>query len=416
MSSVFSNNPDAFPHNVFPEAQRLLSVLALSLCLALPCMAQNTAKPIRIGVLSDLSSIYSSIGGRGLVDAARMAVEDFGGTVNGRRIEILSFDTENKVDLATAKARQWFDVDGVDMITDMPTSGIAIAVSQLARQKKKIVMITSAGSSDLTGKDCSPYSVHWTYDTYALSTGTARALVRAGGDSWFFVSAGLSFGEALERDASDVIRAEGGKVLGGVRHPFGALDFSSPILQASTARAKVVGLANAGQDLIASVKQAHEFGLQQNGIRVAALLAFITDIKGIGLERAKGLFLTEAFYWDLNDTTRQWSGRFYRRNGSMPTMNQAGTYGAVMHYLKALQSATSHDADVVMKQIKALQVNDFMTTNGTVRADGRVLRDMYLFEVKAPHESIRDWDFYKLIASIPAQSAFRPLEDGVCVF
>ena len=392
-----------------------IALIANVCCLSL-CMAQSAVPPLRIGVLSDLSSIYSSIGGKGLIDAARMAVEDFGGRVNGRLIEILSFDTENKVDLAAAKARQWFDQDGVEMITDLPTSGIAIAVSQLARQKKKIVMITSAGASDLTGKDCSPYSVHWTYDTYALAAGTARALVRDGGKSWFFVSAGLAFGEALERDATQVIRAEGGAVIGGVRHPFGASDFSSPLLKASGARANVIGLANAGQDMQASVKQAHEFKVTQEGTRLAALLAFITDVRGIGLETAQGLYLTEAFYWDLNDATRAWSRRFYERNGTMPTMNQAGTYGAVMHYLKALHVTPSLEADRIMEKIKEREVNDFMTTQGPVRADGRLLRDMYLFQVKSPVESNSDWDLYKLVATIPASSAFRPLSQGGCKF
>jgi len=398
------------------KPQLWLLWLSLSVCSSSICFAQAPVTPVRIGVLSDLSSIYSSIGGKGLIDAARMAVEDFGGRVNGRPIEILTFDTENKVDRATAKARQWFDQDGVEMITDLPTSGIAIAVSQLAREKKKIVMITSAGASDLTGKDCSPYSVHWTYDTYALATGTARALVRDGGKSWFFISAGLAFGEALERDATQVIRAEGGTVIGGVRHPFGASDFSSPLLLASGSRASVIGLANAGQDMQVSVKQAREFKVTQGGTRIASLLAFITDVRGLGLEAAQGLYLTEAFYWDMNDETRAWSKRFHNRNGVMPTMNQAGTYGAVMHYLKALQASDSRDAARVMEKIKELKVNDFMTKQGTVRADGRVLRDMYLFQVKAPSESKSEWDLYKLLATIPAEIAFRPMDQGGCKF
>lgn len=396
-----------------------MSLLKISSALAIllgasACLAQNAEKPLRIGVLSDLSSIYSSIGGKGLIDAARMAVEDFGGKVNGRVIEILAFDTENKVDLAAAKARQWFDVDGVDMVTDMPTSGIAIAVSNIAREKKKIALITSAGTSDLTGKDCSPYSVHWTYDTYALAAGTARALVRDGGNSWYFVSAGLSFGEALERDATAVIVKEGGTVLGGVRHAFGAPDFSSQILKAATSKAKVIGLANAGQDLVASIKQAREFGVQTNGTRIAALLAFITDVHGLGLESAQGLFLTEAFYWDLNEQTRAWSSRFYARNGKMPTMNQAGTYGAVLHYLHAAQAAKGGDSAAVLRELRARPINDFMTKDGTIRSDGRVLRDMYLFQVKTPVESTRPWDFYKLVATIPANLAFRPQESGGC--
>ena len=349
-----------------------------------------------------------------MIDAVRMAVEDFGGTVQGRPIEVLTFDTENKVDLAAAKARQWFDVDGVSMITDMPTSGIAIAVSKLAEEKKKIVMVTSAGTSDLTGKDCSPYSIHWTYDTYALAAGTARALVREGMDSWYFVSAGLAFGEALERDATQVIVSEKGRVIGGVRHAFGAPDFSSPILQALGSKAKVLGLANAGQDMTASVKQAKEFGLQKNGMRIAALLAFITDVRALGLETAQGLYLTEAFYWDMNEQTRAWSKRFYARNATMPTMNQAGTYGAVLHYLRALQSSENQSSEAIMQKMRSLPINDFMTVNGSIRTDGRVLRDMYLFQVKTPAESKGEWDYYKLAATIPAQSAFRPLSQGGC--
>ena len=400
-------------------ARLWLLILLFDVCCLSLCAAQGAVPllpPVRIGVLSDLSSIYSSIGGKGLIDAARMAVEDFSGRVNGRSIELLTFDTENKVDRASTKARQWFDEDGVEMITDLPTSGIAIAVSQLARQKKKIVMITSAGASDLTGKDCSPYSVHWTYDTYALAAGTARALVRDGGKSWFFVSAGLAFGEALERDATQVIRTEGGTVIGGVRHPFGASDFSSPLLQASGAQASIIALANAGQDMQASVKQAREFKVTQGGTRVAALLAFITDVRGLGLEAAQGLYLTEAFYWDMNEETRAWSKRFYGRNGSMPTMNQAGTYGAVRHYLKALELSQSSDAERVMEKIKELRINDFMTRQGIVRSDGRVLRDMYLFQVKSPAESNNEWDLYKPVAVIPAANAFRPLSQGGCVF
>jgi len=378
------------------------------------CIAQTTERPLRIGVLSDLSSIYSSIGGKGLIDAARMAIEDFGGKVNGRAIELLTFDTENKVDLAAAKARQWFDIDGVEVVTDMPTSGIAIAVSNIAREKKKIALITSAGTSDLTGKECSPYAVHWTYDTYALAAGTARALVRDGGNSWYFVSAGLAFGEALERDATSVIVKEGGAVLGGVRHAFGAPDFSSPILQAANSKARVIGLANAGQDLVASIKQAREFAVQTNGTRIAALLAFITDVHGLGLDSAQGLYLTEAFYWDLNEQTRAWSRRFYARNGKMPTMNQAGTYGAVLHYLYAVQAAKGGDSGVVMRELRARPINDFMTKDGTIRSDGRVLREMYLFQVKSPIESKGAWDFYKLVATIPGNVAFRPQENGGC--
>ena len=376
--------------------------------------AQTASGPVKIGVLADMSSIYSSIGGKGLVDAAKMAVEDFGGSVLGKPIELLSVDTQNKVDVASSRARQWFDVDGVDMVTDMPTSAIALAVSKLGEEKKKIVMVTSAASSDLTGKACSPYTAHWTYDTYAMSVGTAAAVVKAGGDTWYFLSADYAFGQALERDATQVIEANGGKVLGSSKHPLSAPDFSSFILQAQASKAKVIGLANGGQDTSNSIKQAAEFGVGKNGQKVAALLAFLSDIKSIGLQLAQGLYLTEAFYWDLNDKTRDWSQRFYKRNGVMPTMTQAGTYGAVMHYLQAVKAVGSKDSDKVMAQMRATPINDFMTTNGTLRIDGRVVRDMYLFQVKTPAESKGEWDLYKTIATTPGNVAFRPMNQGGC--
>lgn len=376
--------------------------------------AQTATGPVKIGVLADMSSIYSSIGGKGLVDAAKMAVEDFGGSVLGKPIELLSVDTQNKVDVASSRARQWFDVDGVDMVTDMPTSAIALAVSKLGEEKKKIVMVTSAASSDLTGKACSPYTAHWTYDTYAMSVGTAAAVVKAGGDTWYFLSADYAFGQALERDATQVIVANGGKVLGSSKHPLSAPDFSSFILQAQASKAKVIGLANGGQDTSNSIKQAAEFGVGKDGQKVAALLAFLSDIKSIGLQLAQGLYLTEAFYWDLNDKTRDWSQRFYKRNGVMPTMTQAGTYGAITHYLQAVKAVGSKDSDKVMAQMRATPINDFMTTNGTLRIDGRVVRDMYLFQVKTPAESKGEWDLYKTIATTPGNVAFRPMNQGGC--
>jgi branched-chain amino acid transport system substrate-binding protein len=400
--------------------ETILKKLTLAVALALTGFAtttlhaQTASGPVKIGVLADMSSIYSSIGGKGLVDAAKMAVEDFGGSVLGKPIELLSVDTQNKVDVASSRARQWFDVDGVDMVTDMPTSAIALAVSKLGEEKKKIVMVTSAASSDLTGKACSPYTAHWTYDTYAMSVGTAAAVVKAGGDTWYFLSADYAFGQALERDATQVIEANGGKVLGSSKHPLSAPDFSSFILQAQASKAKVIGLANGGQDTSNSIKQAAEFGVGKNGQKVAALLAFLSDIKSIGLQLAQGLYLTEAFYWDLNDKTRDWSQRFYKRNGVMPTMTQAGTYGAVMHYLQAVKAVGSKDSDKVMAQMRATPINDFMTTNGSLRIDGRVVRDMYLFQVKTPAESKGEWDLYKTIATTPGNVAFRPMNQGGC--
>ncbi len=376
--------------------------------------AQTSTTPVKIGVLADLSSIYSGIGGKGLVDAARMAVEDFGGTVLGKPIELLSVDTQNKVDVASAKARQWFDTEGVDMVTDIPSSSIALAVSKIAEDKKKIMIVTSAGSSDLTGKNCSPYTVHWTYDTYAVSNGTASAVLKAGGDSWYFISADYAFGQALERDASAVITNGGGKVLGSSRHPLSAPDFSSFIVQAQSSKAKVVALANGGQDTINAIKQAAEFGVSKGGQKVVALLAFLSDIKSIGLPMAQGLFLTEAFYWNQDDKTRAWSERFFKRNGVMPTMTQAGTYGAVSHYLRAIKTAGTKDSDKVMAQMQAMPINDFMTTNGKLRIDGRVVRDMYLYQVKTPSESKGEWDLYKTVATTPGDIAFRPMNQGGC--
>lgn len=398
--------------------KKLTLAVALSLTgfAATTSHAQSSGGAVKIGVLADMSSIYSSIGGKGLVDAAKMAVEDFGGSVLGKPIELLSVDTQNKVDVASSRARQWFDVDGVDMVTDMPTSAIALAVSKLGEEKKKIVMVTSAATSDLTGKACSPYTAHWTYDTYAMSVGTAAAVVKSGGDTWYFLSADYAFGQALERDATQVIEANGGKVLGSAKHPLSAPDFSSFILQAQSSKAKVIGLANGGQDTSNAIKQAAEFGVGKSGQKVAALLAFLSDIKSIGLPLAQGLYLTEAFYWDLNDKTREWSQRFYKRNGVMPTMTQAGTYGAVTHYLQAVKAVGSKDSDKVMAQMRETPINDFMTTNGTLRKDGRVVRDMYLFQVKTPVESKGEWDLYKTIATTPGNIAFRPMDKGGCPF
>jgi len=376
--------------------------------------AQTATGPVKIGVLGDLTSIYSSIGGKGLIDAARMAVEDFGGSVLGQKVELVYADTQNKADIASTKARQWFDTEGVDMVTDLPASGLALAVSKVGEEKKRIVMVTSAATSELTGKSCSPYTVHWTYDTYALARSTGAAVVKAGGDSWYFLSADYAFGQALEKDTSDVVRELGGKVVGGARHPVGTADFGSFVLQAQASKAKVVGLANGGQDTINSIKQAGQFGLGKGGQKIAALLAFLTDVKAIGLPLAQGLMLTEAFYWDQTDATREWSQRFHKRNGAMPTMTQAGTYGAVLHYLNAVKASGSRDADKVMAQMRNTPINDFMTRNGKLRIDGRVVRDMHLYQVKSPAESKGEWDLYKVVGTVPGEMAFRPLAQSEC--
>lgn len=398
------------------RALALAAALYAGLCAAggLPAQAQTATAPVKIGVLGDLSGVYSAIGGKGLIDAARMAIEDAGGSVLGRPVELVSVDTQNKPDLASSKARQWFDTEGVDMVTDLPTSAIALAVAKIGEEKKRVVMVTSAATSDLTGKACSPYTAHWTYDTYALARSTATAVLKNGGDTWFFLTVDYAFGQALERDATEVIKAGGGKVVGGVKHPLSAPDFSSLVLQAQTSKARVVALANGGGDTVNALKQTAEFGVGKNGQKVAALLTFLSDVKAMGLPLAQGLYLTEAFYWDQNDKTREWSQRFFKRNGAMPTMTQAGTYGAISHYLKAVKAAGSKDADKVMAQMRSLPINDFMTTNGRLRVDGRVIRDMHLFQVKAPAESKGEWDLYKTVASVPGEQAFRPLAEGGC--
>ena len=391
-----------------------LGVLALAMAAAQASVAAE--QPVKIGVLADMSSGYSDIGGKGLVEAARMAVEDFGGKVLGQPIELIYADGQNKVDIASATARRWFDQEGVDMVTDLPTSAIALGISELGREKKKIIMVTSAAASDVTGKACSPYTVHWTYDTYALANGTSAAVTREGGDSWFFLTADYSFGHALQNDASAVVQKLGGKVLGAARAPLNTTDMSSYLFQAQSSGAKIIGLANGGSDTITSIKQAAEFGIARpgSGQQLAGLLVFLSDVRSIGLELAQGLMLTEAFYWDQTDETRKWSERFEDRVGRKPTMTQAGTYGAVTHYLTAVQKAGTKDSDAVMQQMRDMPINDFMTRDGKLRIDGRVVRDMYLFQVKTPAESTNEWDFYKQVAVIPGDQAFRPLNAGGC--
>jgi len=369
--------------------------------------------PVKIGVLADMSGVYADIGGQGSVEAVKMAIEDFGGHVLGKPVEVVSADGQNKPDVASTISRSWYD-NGVDVITDIPASGMALAIMQLSKDKKKIALVTSAGSSDITGKSCSPYTAHWTWDTYAMSHGTGAIIVRRGGKDWFFITADYVFGQTLERDTAAVVTANGGRVLGSVRHPLSTADFSSYLLQAQSSGANIIGLANGGADTVNSVKQAIEFGLPKSGAQLVALIAFISDVHSLGLKDAQGLMLTEAFYWDLDQATRLWSRRFYERTKRMPSMTQAGAYSAVMHYLKAVKAVGSKDADKVMAQMRATPINDFMTHDGVLRADGRVLRDMYLFQVKTPEESKADWDLYKLVEKIPAAEAFRPLSEGGC--
>ena len=393
------------------------ALVAALLLLGSAAQAQQiTDNVVKIGVLTDLSSLYTDLAGQGSIVAAQMAVEDFGGKLNGMPIEIVSADHQNKADIGSNIARQWFDTDKVDAIVDVPNSGVALATSEITRQKNRVLLVSGAGSADLTGPKCSPNTIHWTYDTWALANGTGKAVVKTGGDSWFFLTADYAFGQALERDTSAVVMANGGKVLGTVRHPLNNSDFSSFLLQAQSSGAKIIGLANAGGDTTNAIKQASEFGIVKGGQNLAGLLVFITDINALGLQTAQGLILTSAFYWDSNDATRTWSEKFTARNKNIhPTMVHAGVYAAVTHYLKALAALKSDaDGSAVIAKMKELPSDDPLFGKGMVRADGRKVHDMYLFEVKKPEESAGPWDYYKLRATIPAAEAFRPLAQGNC--
>jgi branched-chain amino acid transport system substrate-binding protein len=377
--------------------------------------AQVSDNVVKIGVMNDQSGLYADITGQGSVVAARMAAEDFGGKVLDKPIEIVFADHQNKPDVGSNIVRTWIDTDKVDVIADVPTSSVALAVQQITKEKNRIFLISGAASSDLTGKACSPTGFHWTYDTYMLANGTGNALVKAGGDSWFFLTADYAFGHALERDTASAVTAAGGKVLGQVRHPLNTSDFSSFLLQAQASKAKIIGLANAGGDTINSIKQAAEFGIVAGGQRLAGLLVFVTDVHSLGLKTAQGLVVTESFYWDLNDETRAWSKRFMAKHGGKaPTMVHAGVYSAVSHYLKAVKAAGTDEAQKVAAKMREMPVSDFMGKNVKVREDGRVMRDAYLLQVKAPSESKGPWDYYKVLATIPAKDAFRPLDQGGC--
>jgi branched-chain amino acid transport system substrate-binding protein len=378
--------------------------------------AQVSDGVVKLGVLNDMSSLYADIGGRGSVLAAQMAVEDFGGKVLGAPIEIVSGDHQNKPDIGAAIARKWIDTDHVDAIVDVPTSSVALAIQEVTREKKRLFLMSGPASSDLTGKACSPYGIQWTYDTYALAHGTGGALVKQGGDSWFFITTDYAFGHALERDTGEAVKAAGGKVLGAVRAPLNTPDFSSFLLQAQASKAKVIGLANAGGDTINSIKQASEFGITAGGQKLAGLLVFLTDVHSLGLKTAQGLTITSAWYWDKDDASRAFAKRFMPRNptGMPPTYTQAGVHTEVAQYLKAIQAAGTDDADKVVAELRKMKINDFMTKDGWLREDGRVMRDMYLEEVKSPAESKYPYDYFKILATIPADQAFRPLKDGGC--
>jgi branched-chain amino acid transport system substrate-binding protein len=376
-----------------------------------PAWAQT---PLKLGLLLDMSGPYADITGEGTVTAARMAVDDFGGKALGRPIEVVFADHQNKPDIAASLARQWFDNEGVEAILDVVASAPALAVNEIAKQRGRILIVSAPAVLRLTNEECGPYTVHYAYDNYALAKGTGAATVKAGYDSWFFVTADYVFGRDLERITSAFVKANGGNVLGSVRAPLNTADFSSFLLQAQASRAKVVGLANAGADTINAIKQAAEFGIRKSNQKLVALLLFISDVNSLGLETAQGLLLISAFYWDMNDETRAWSRRYFERMKKMPDMDQAGVYSSVLHYLQAVAATGTVDSDAVMKMMKATPINDVFAHNGHIREDGRMVHDMYLFEVKKPSESKERWDDYKLVATIPAEEAFQPLSQSTC--
>lgn len=384
--------------------------------LLLPAASPALAGPdaITVGVINDLNGVYADLGGQGSVAAAQMAVEEFGPKVLGKPIKILSGDHQNKPDVGSQLARRWFDVDKVDMVIDFPNSGVALAVQEVAREKKKVAIFSTAGSTDLTGKACSPTGFQWTYDNYSNSAGLARAMVKQGYESWYFLTVDYAFGISLENEAAKALTAAGGKSMGSVRHPLNTADFSSFLLTAQASKAKVIALASAGGDVINAVKQAGEFGISQGGQTLVAPVTFITDIRALGLSAAQGLTFVTGFYWDLNDETRAFAKKFYERRKAMPTMAQAGVYSGVLHYLKAVAAAGTDDAEAVSAKMRELPVRDAFTRTGTVRADGRMVHDMYLVQVKKPAESKAPWDYYKVLATLPADVAFRSLEESTC--
>lgn len=393
---------------------RFCAVAACAL-VASPAHAQISDGVIKIGVLNDQSGTYADLAGPGSVVAARMAIEDFGAAKKGMKVEVVVADHQNKPEVGSNIARQWYDVDKVDVIVDVPTSSVALAVNQVTREKNKVLIVSTGATVDLTGKACTPNTLHWTYDTWSLANGTGNAVVKNGGDTWFFLTADYAFGHSLEQQTEAVVLKNGGKVNGKVRHPFPSADMSSFLLQAQSSKAKIIGLANAGADTINAIKQGAEFGIVKGGQQFAGLLVFLTDVHSLGLNVAQGLLLTESFYWDLNDQTRAFSKRFAQRHkGAMPTMGQVGVYSGVLHYLKAVEALKSDQGDKVVAKMKELPTEDAVFGKGRVRQDGRKLHNMYLFEVKKPSESKGAWDYYKLRGTIPAEQAFRPEKEGGC--
>ncbi|QTL03397.1 ABC transporter substrate-binding protein [Aquabacter sp. L1I39] len=396
-------------------ATRLAAALTGALALAAPSLASAADDVIRIGILNDQSGVFADNGGQGSVAAARLAAEDFGNSVNGMRIEIVNADHQNKADIASATARKWFDNEGVDLIADGAASSAGFAILEAAKERKKIFIVNGPASSDFTGKACTPFSFHFTYDTYALAKITSQAITKAGGKSWYFITADYAFGHALQRDATKFIDAAGGKVLGQAAHPLGTNDFSSFLLQAQASKANVVGLATSGRDVQTAIKQAGEFGIVEGGQKLAGLLVFITDVKALGVKAAQGLQVTTSFYWDLNDDTRAWTKRFMAQTGGkVPSMIHAGVYSGVKHYLEAVKALGTKDGEKVAAKMHEMKVNDMYNKDVVIRPDGRVLHDMYLMQVKTPAESKYENDFYKTVQRFPGSESFRPLSESEC--
>lgn len=396
------------------KLKHIAQAAALSALIVGTAQAQVSDGVVKIGVLTDLSGTYSDLAGKGAVLATKMAIDDFiAAEKPSFKVELVSADHQNKGDIAANKAREWFEKDKVDAASELVTTSVALAVQKIAKDKNKIVLMSGPGSTAITNENCNDVSVHWTYDTYALANGTAKAVTQAGGKKWFFLTADYAFGHALEKDASDVVKANGGEVVGSVRHPFPGNDFSSYLLKAQSSGAQVIGLANAGGDTVNAIKQAAEFGITPKQ-SLAGLLVFITDVHSLGLKNTQNMYLTEGFYWDLNNETRAWSKRFFDLHKRMPTMVQAGQYSSTMHYLKAVKAINSDDTAKVMAQMKKTPVNDFFAKNGKIRDDGRMVHDMYLLQVKKPSESKTPWDYYHVKATIPAAEAFQPLSASRC--
>lgn len=393
--------------------KKLIAALAILLASSTAALADASDGKVKIGILNDQSGVYADFGGKFSYEAALMAVEDYGGKVLGVPVEVVTADHQNKPDIASNIARQWYDTEEVDSIMELTTSSVALAVQAISKEKKRIDIVTGAATTELTGKQCSPYGFHWAYDTHSLAVGTGGALVKQGGDSWFFLTADYAFGYSLEENTSNYVKENGGKVVGAVRHPLATTDFSSFLLQAQSSGAKVIGLANAGLDTSNAIKQAAEFGIVQGGQRLAALLFTLAEVHGLGLEAAQGLTLTEGFYWNRNEESAKFGKRFMERTGKMPNMVHAGTYSAVTQYLKAIEKAGTDDADAVSKELHAMPVNDVFAENGTVAPNGRMIHDMYLLEVKKPEESKEAWDYFKVLATIPGKEAFiDPAQSG----